>query len=138
MRSLPPCILSDEEFCAVASLALHLLQDGSVLDAVSSRTNIDLSLVARLREHLSSHDFADFDIPTSGASAYDDGRATKRDAGKSHNIDVLIRCFTKRTLSGLQVYEGLLECPKDDLAVWITEHFMSWQPRVPRKRKSQA
>jgi hypothetical protein len=30
--------------------------------------------------------------------------------------------------------DGLMECPREDLAEWITEHFMAWKPQAPKRR----
>lgn len=135
---LPAPDLTDEESFVIASLALHLLQDEGVLDAVSLRSNVDTTLLAKLRAYLDSHENPELDIPAGAGSAYEAKTKTagKKEISKTHDISVLIRCFTKGSLSGMQVFEGLTECPREDLAEWITQTHMEWRPHQQRRRRS--
>lgn len=60
------------------------------------------------------------------------GSNPKESSKTSHNPALLMRCFAKRTLSGIQVHESLSECSKDVLIRYILNEY-GYTPR-PRRR----
>lgn len=53
---------------------------------------------------------------------------------KSHNVTVLISCYNKRTLSGLQVQEALKEMPQQELVDFVMDTVVGWKPPVSRRK----
>lgn len=59
-------------------------------------------------------------------------QTSRKTSGRS-DLRILLACYAKRSISGIQLYETLMEEPRETLVLHITES-VGWQP--PRRQRN--
>jgi hypothetical protein len=124
------------ELATMADLILWILHDDNVADQVAQH-GINLP---ELKSKLLQVQEASIDseplVLDEQASDYEERRRRKPTAvkEKARDIAVLMTCYNKKTLSGLQVQEALLDAPKQDVVDFIMLAYLGWAPPRTRKR----
>jgi hypothetical protein len=124
------------ELAVIADLILWLLQDGNIADQVTqhgiSLPDLKLKL---LQVQETSHDSEPL-LLDEPSSDYEERRRRKPATvkEKSRNIATLVNCYSKKSLTGMQLQEAFLESPKQDLVDFIMLSLLGWAPPQQRKK----
>lgn len=120
----------------MADLILWILQDGNIADQVAQHgINIPDLKTKLIQVQESNHDSEPLLLDEQG-SDYEERRRRKPATvkEKSRNISTLIVCYSKKSLTGMQLQEAFLEAPKQDLVDFIMLSLLGWAPPQQRKK----
>jgi len=127
-------VLDPSESPICATLLLVQMQDSSVADHMT-RLGVDVVALRQKLLHEQTHDGDHQVLMDDHSSDYEDRKKRKPFVKeKSHNVTVLISCYNKRTLSGLQVQEALKEMPQQELVDFVMDTVVGWKPPVSRRK----
>lgn len=133
-------VLDPSESPICATLLLVHLQDSSVADHMT-RLGVDVMALRQKLLQEQNHD-GDHQVFMDDHSSDYEGRKKRKPITKekSHDVTILIRCYNKRALSGLQVQEALKEMPKQELVEFMMDTVLGWKPPVQpvQRRKDPA
>lgn len=115
--------LQDEYQTALLHIAYVTLQIPEVREFIEEY--YDQHVVAKIVEDAREQELERPDIHS--GSSHTGGQVVNRDVG------CLVACFTKRTLSGIDVHETLSRCSPEHLSTYIMTQ-LGWQPRKERRR----
>lgn len=129
--------LEPQEQAVCCDLLLWSLRDPNVGDIVEQHGIELLGLRSRLVE--ASEQFVDHEaivFDEHQASEYEDTKKRARPTQKEkiHDVAALLTCYGKRTLTGMQVQEALLECSKETVVQFVMTQIAGWKPPQTRKR----
>lgn len=127
-------LLTPSEIAACAQVVGPLLANAAVADTLATHGVDVKALRTKMEETLRDGGLEGIDTEQYLGSYGEDRSSAKE---QDRNIGALLRQYSKRQLSGSQVYEALNHVPHKTLVTYIMVEIVGWKPKQTKKPKTQ-